>query len=458
MRAIAEDERRRGGGNGPDDRRAPPPCGPSGTGRERVAPAYHSGMALFESRPAGDARLKEAVEECRKRLRADPADGAAALRLADLLASSGGRQEAVEVLNRVGPRLQKAGRVVEAIAVYKKVEELDPRSEVTSSFLSIIELKKLQEAAARPEAQAAPKPGAPEPADSPSAEPGAAAAASDHRRKSERVHALRREVPLLRDVPAFLFELVLEKIRLLTFEPGATLFSEGDAGGTLLFVATGEVEVSVRGDAGSPVTLEVLRAGDVLGVVSFLSGVPHPTSAVALSRVDVLELDRGALNPLVKKHKQIADALSRLFAERVLDDVLARSRVFGLLPHRDREAVARRMKPVTVKAGEVVIREGTVETGAFLVKRGALRVTMRHAGRELALALLTPHELFGDVSTVRREPRSATVTAVVESELLWLSGPDLLGLLAAHPDLGPALEEVQLERFAKNAERLTGGL
>ncbi|HMM33526.1 MAG TPA: hypothetical protein PKA62_02150, partial [Thermoanaerobaculia bacterium] len=61
-------------------------------------------MALFGGRPAGDARLGEAVEECRKRLRADPADGAAALRLADLLSASDGRAEAVGILNRVGAR------------------------------------------------------------------------------------------------------------------------------------------------------------------------------------------------------------------------------------------------------------------------------------------------------------------------------------------------------------------
>lgn len=404
-------------------------------------------MALFESRPAGDARHREAVEECRKRLRADPADGAAALRLADLLATPDGRAEAIGTLNRVGARLRKAGRIVEAIAVFKKVEALDPRAEVTSSYLSILELKKLQEAEGRSRS-----PAASAPAESPG-DP----AATDRRRKSERVHSLRKEVPLLRDVPAFLFELVLEKIRLSSLDAGAILYSEGDPGGTLFFVATGEVETSARGDSGAPVPLELHRTGDVLGVVSFLSGVPHPESAVARTHADLLGLDRAALAPLVKKHREIAEALSRLFAERVLDGVLARSRVFGFLPRRDREAVARRMKPVSVKAGEVVLREGDPGGDAFLVRSGALRVTTRHRGRELALALLTPHELFGDVSTIRRGPRTATVTAVTECELLRLPASDLLGLLAARPELAPALEEIQLDRFSRNAEKLASG-
>ena len=423
---------------------APPAAERAGERRSRLRPGYDSPVGLFESRPSGDARLAEAVEECRKRLRADPADGAAALRLADLLSAPDGRAEAIGILNRVGARLRKAGRLVEAIAVFKKVEALDPRAEITSSYLSILELKKLREAQEKGRPPAIPV------ADGASVDP----AATDRRRKSERVHSLRKEVPLLRDVPAFLFELVLEKIRLSSHETGATLFAEGEPGGTLFFVATGEVETVVRGDAGAPVPLELHRTGDVLGVVSFLSGVPHPATAVARTRVDLLGLDRAALAPLVKKHREIADALSRLFAERVLDGALARSRLFGLLSRRDREAVARRMHPLTVKAGAVVLREGEPGGDAFLVRSGALRVTTRHGGRELALALLTPHELFGDVASLRHGPRTATVTAVTECELLRLAASDLLAVLAAHPELAPALEEIQLDRFTRNAEKL----
>ncbi len=415
--------------------------------RSRLRPGYDSPVALFGSRPAGDARLGEAVEECRKRLRADPADGAAALRLADLLSASDGRAEAVGILNRVGARLRKAGRLVEAIAVFKKVEALDPRAEVTSSYLSILELKKLLEAEERGRPPAAPLP------ESSAAD----AAATDRRKKSARVHTLRKEVPLLRDVPAFLFELVLEKIRLFSLAPGATLFAEGEPGGTLFFVATGEIDTFARGDAGAPVPLERHGTGDVLGVVPFLSGVPHPESAVARTHADLLGLDRAALAPLVKKHREIADALSKLFSERVLDGALARSRLFGLLPRRDREAVAHRMRPWTVKAGSVVLREGEPGGDAFLVRSGALRVTTRLGGRELALALLTPHELFGDVASLRHGPRTATVTAVTECELLRLPAADLRALLAARPELAPALEEIQLERFTRNAAKLAKG-
>lgn len=408
-------------------------------------PSYDEVVTLFEGRTSGDARTKEVVEECRRRLRDDPGDAAAVLRLADALASGGDPREAVQVLNRAGPRLQKAGKLLEAIAVYKKVEELDPKAEVTSSFLAKIELKKILEATARAQAETPAAAGA-------SAPPPAEMA--ERRKKSERVHSLRKEIPLLKDIPPFLFELVLEKIHLRTLAPGQGLFAEGDEGSSLSFVAAGELVVSAKGDDGAPVLLGLLGPGDVAGEISFLSGVPRTATVAARTRVDLLELDRNALTPLVKKHRHVAEALSRLYAERVLDGVLARSRLFGQLPRSDRDALARRLKPLTAKPGEVLIREGASDAGLYLVRRGAVRVTVRQGTRDVALALLTPHDFFGDLATVRSRPRTASVTAVTDTELLWLAGPDLLAILANRPGLSAVLEEIQLERFVRNAEKL----
>lgn len=427
--------------------------GPAG----RPLPSYDEVVTLFEGRTSGDARLKEVVDECRRRLRDDPADTGAVLRLAEALASGGDPREAIQVLNRAGPRLQKAGRLLEAIAVYKKVEELDPKAEVTSSFLSQIELKKLLDATAKVQAkvQAEAKAKAEAPAAAGASAPPPAEMA-ERRKKSERVHTLRKEIPLLKDIPPFLFELVLEKIHLRTLAPGQTLFAEGDDGSSLSFVAAGELVVSAKGDDGAPVLLGLLGPGDVAGEISFLSGVRRTATVAARTRVDLLELDRNALTPLVKKHRHLADALSRLYAERVLDGVLARSRLFGRLPRTDRDALARRLKPVAAKPGEVLIREGASDAGLYLVRRGAVRVTVKLGTRDAALALLTPHDFFGDLATVRSRPRTASVTAVTDTELLWLAGVDLLALLAQRPELTAVLEEIQLERFGRNAETLAG--
>ncbi len=432
-------------------------------------------MPLFEaSRADAAARARETVEECRRKLKESPGDAGTALRLADALAGSGRKREAVQVLNRLGPHLQKHGRLVEAIAVYRRIEALDPSAEVTSSFLSLLELRKLLEAmqAAAARTGTPPDGGARPPASGSfgrapgSAPPGRGAdgsvevggaeateAAARHA-KRERVHEIRAAIPLLKDIPPFLFDLVLERISLVTLEKGAVLFSEGDPGSSLFLVATGSLRVTARSDAGEATLLSVLGPGDVAGEMSFLTGLPRAATLTAAERSDLLELDRNALTTILRKHRAVSFALTNLYSERLLDGVLARSRVFGVLPRDERDALARQLTPMTVRAGERIIEEGASDSTLYLLKRGAARVTVRTSAQEVALALLRPHDVFGEVAAARGRRRTASVTAVTECELLALASGSLAPLLARSPGLARALEDVQLERYVVNARTL----
>lgn len=425
-------------------------------------------MRLFSDGPKGvPPHLAQAIEAARERLEQNPADAAAGLKLADALVASGQKMAAVRLLNRLGPLVQRKGRFVEAIAVYKKAAQIDPESELTSStFLSLVQLRKLLEAAgelqpaqgAAPAAPAAPPVAAPLPPPTPAAglpAPGAAGP-SAWQQKREVVHEARSGIPLLRDVDPFLVELVLDKIRLRTLEPGEVLFREGSEGSTVAFVVAGRLAVTGRGDRGTEVLLREAGPGDSIGEVSFLTGLPRAATITATERVDLLELERNALAPIARKHRPLADALARLYEERVLLGVLARSRLFGVLDDPERRALARRLETVTVKAGTALVRQGEMDRSVYIVKLGAFRVTLRSGGQETAVALLRPHDVFGDLANVPVQKRTATVTAVTESELLRLPSAELVALAERHPSVRSALDEIQLERFLANAERLAG--
>lgn len=423
-------------------------------------------MTLFErSGAAEDAQARRSAEECRRRLKADPTDVSAALGLAEALASTGGRREAVAVLSRTGAALQKKGKPLEAIAVWKKVGQVDPKGEVTSTFIVQIDLKKLMDAARSPAespappiqpgtapAGATPAGGVPAGTKPPDLEEQARLAAI--RRKKETVRQAVAGIPLLKDVPPFLFELLLEKISLRTAEGGETVFEEGTPGGSLLFVVSGALSVTSKDDAGQEVLLGRLGPGDVAGEISFLSGVSRTATLTAVGRADLLELERKAVDPILKKHRSLGDALNALHKERVLDGVLARSRLFSSLPREERDWVAQRLLPLSARPGEKVVRQGASDNALYVLRRGEVRVTTMREGKEVALALLKPHDFFGDVAALRGTARTASVTAVTPVELLGLSKGDLDELVARHPRVRELLEEIQLERFVANSGTL----
>ena len=120
-------------------------------------------MGLFSSGSKGiPPQLAEVIEASRKRLKADPGDVGAALRLADALVAASHRLDAVRLLNRVGPIVQSRGRLEDAIAVFKKASQIDPEFELTSTtYLSHIQLQKLLDLEKQARASAPPVAGPP---------------------------------------------------------------------------------------------------------------------------------------------------------------------------------------------------------------------------------------------------------------------------------------------------------
>ena len=87
------------------------------------------------------------------------------------------------------------------------------------------------------------------------------------------------------------------------------------------------------------------------------------------------------------------------------------------------ERLARRLSPVHANAGTVVVRQGDPGDRFYVVKAGEVEVTID--GR--VVDRLGPGGSFGEVALLRNVPRTATVTAVAETDLLALGRDDFLG-------------------------------
>jgi len=264
------------------------------------------------------------------------------------------------------------------------------------------------------------------------------------------------EIPLLRDVPPEYLDLILQQIRDRPVEKGEAVFAQGEAGDSLVFVVSGELAVRAVDDTGAEVEMATLVAGDVAGEISFLSGVPRTATLVAKGKGEVLELPRGAIEPVVRKHPDLAEALLKLYRERVLDGVLARSRLFRSLPRTARERVAGQLVPISVEAGQPIVTEGTPGATLYILQRGEVRVATARSkrGKDVQLAVLRPHEVFGDLALILGTARTASVTAQTDAELLCLEKKDLESLLAHNPKVRAELIDIQLERFVSTAQIL----
>ena len=113
--------------------------------------------------------------------------------------------------------------------------------------------------------------------------------------------------------------------------------------------------------------------------------------------------------------------------------------IFAGLPPGRLEGAARRMVEVPVTAGTEVVRQGAPADRFYLVDAGRLRVSQSHDGAPVALRVLGPGDVFGEIGLLERTPRTATVTALDDGNLLALDGRSFLELVGSGPGLSTRL-------------------
>ena len=117
----------------------------------------------------------------------------------------------------------------------------------------------------------------------------------------------------------------------------------------------------------------------------------------------------------------------------------------------ERGMLAEAMQPAVVAEGAAVVRRGQAGDSLYLAAEGVLDVRVADAdGAEFTAARLYPGAVFGEMSLLTGQPRSATVLAVTEAAVFELRKSDLDPLLRARPALLDALSAIMAERQARN--------
>jgi len=122
--------------------------------------------------------------------------------------------------------------------------------------------------------------------------------------------------PLFRDFSVDEMVAVIQGLKLLTFERGGVILREGQPGASLYTLTSGRVRAFKKDPAtGKQNQLGDLAEGAFFGEVSILTGQPRMASVVALTRCELLELDRPTLDEITRTHPHVWDVL-REFAEK----------------------------------------------------------------------------------------------------------------------------------------------
>lgn len=129
---------------------------------------------------------------------------------------------------------------------------------------------------------------------------------------------------------------------------------------------------------------------------------------------------------------------------------LSRSALFQVLQPAEIDSVLALAAVKRAARNDIILRRGDPSSGASIIVAGRVRIgTMAEDGREVALGVLGPGDVIGEMSVLDGEEVSADVTALEDCVLLFIDRARFLRLLRADADLCLRLMAVLCRRLRR---------
>ena len=115
-------------------------------------------------------------------------------------------------------------------------------------------------------------------------------------------------------------------------------------------------------------------------------------------------------------------------------NLIARVPLFSPLEDADLELIANSTQAHTFQSGDVIIREGDKDRRLFVIMRGEVEVVKGLGSKkEWRMRVMGPHNYFGEIALIDDSPRSASVIARAETEVLTLDHQNLRQVIEKNP-------------------------
>jgi predicted acylesterase/phospholipase RssA/CRP-like cAMP-binding protein len=250
--------------------------------------------------------------------------------------------------------------------------------------------------------------------------------------------ALLRSTPMFASLSDDLLGQLAGAVETRIVPRGAIVVKQADEADSLFIVVGGSLEAVLELGADGDQRLDRLGPGSVLGEVALIVGGRRSATVRALEDSELLVLSRARFESFLERHPELSAGLTRGVHERTRRVAIARhlQELFGALDPKLLEQIERATSWRQLASGQVLFKQGEVADGAYIVALGRLRVSVADPGApdgERIIDEVGPGQWIGEMALLTGRERSATVYAVRDSELLWLSQTVFDQLIVANP-------------------------
>ena len=238
---------------------------------------------------------------------------------------------------------------------------------------------------------------------------------------------------------------VVQQAELLKFKKKQHVFKQGSVDPFTYYLLEGELQLEANGQL-----LKTIQGGS-LDAKSALSQLqPRQMSAKSTGKSLVMRVPRDLMDRLLTMGDPGGSAGSVVVSE--VDDEedgggdwmtrMLQSELFSRIPPANIQRVFTVMESVELKAGEVVVEQGSPGDYYYIIQSGHCEVSRKASGSgaPVKLAELGGGDSFGEEALVSDAKRNATVTMTSDGELVRLTKDDFIELIKK-----PSLDSVDYD-------------
>lgn len=246
-----------------------------------------------------------------------------------------------------------------------------------------------------------------------------------------------------------------EKLVVEEVASGGLIIEQGDTDNDAVYLLDGGVELTSH----STTMKQVIQSGTSDAAFPLAPSRPRQFTVTAVTPVKIVRIDNSRLDritlfdELTTTITTIQDLAGNRFggSSEWLEGMM-KSEAFRDLPEEKIGDLMLKFHPQSVKAGEVIIKQGVPGEYYFIIKEGRFTVSRKQPdGKVRILSELSAGDVFGEESLISGMDTNASVVAMSDGILMRLAKSDFEELLKK-----PLLEYVSLDQARRMARSGAG--
>lgn len=260
-----------------------------------------------------------------------------------------------------------------------------------------------------------------------------------------RIRKLLKRVPLFVTVTDEELDNIANHLKQERFPAGEDIIREGEIGDKFYILERGKATVWRLDEDQVERKIDEKGPGQYFGEVALVSSAPRNATVRAETPVSTLTLDYSDFNQCVRQYINLASQVD----ENVKHSWLLRGMpIFDELSSEKLDQLASWLKPESIKAGEMLFEEGDEGDKFYIVESGEVIISRVVDDQPVEISRREPGEYFGEIALLQNRPRTATVSASVDTQLLSLRAAQFQELTSHFMQLGDTISRTSSRRLS----------